>query len=161
MDVWEAVIFVEEKIEKFDQDGIMPLGLIQRLITDSAYWYGHRHGPAKAPKHAERITVGNHGWEVAFGANSFLVEEAIGGCTAHVRGALAKVSNIDAKWPAAALRETLDTSIRAAVSNYRGERHPALWPVTNGHMLFGTQSIHVGDFIFSYWQIANLSLITE
>lgn len=161
MDLWEAAIFVEGKIEKFDQDGIMPLELVQRLIADSAYWYGHAHGPAKAPKHAERITIGDHGWEVPFGANSFLVEQAIRRCTNQVRDVLAEVFNIDAKRPSAALRERLGTSIRGAVSNYRGERHPALWPVTNGHMLFGTQSIYVRDFVFSYWEIASLRLITE
>src|SRR5688500_185799 len=129
MDVWEAAICVEEKLYKFDQDEIMPLGLVQRLIADSAYWYRHPHGPAKAPKHAERITVGDHGWEVPFGANAFLVEQAIRRCTDQVRVALAGISRTDEKWPSAALRERLGTSIRGAVSNYRGERHPALWPV--------------------------------
>lgn len=89
------------------------------------------------------------------------MEQAIRRCTDQVRVALVVVSSTDEKWPSAALRERLSISIRGAVANYRGERHPALWPVTNGHMLFGTQSIHLGDFIFRYWQLADLRLITE
>jgi hypothetical protein len=161
VDPWEAAIFVEEKLWKFEQNETIPIGLVQKLIADSAYWYAHPRGPAKAPKHFERITVGAYGWEVPFGANSFLVEQAMLRCNNQVRSALAVVSNTDKKFPSLALREQLATSVRGAVSNYLGEEYQTLWAVTNGHMRFGAQSIHVGDFIFSYWQLAHLGLITE
>lgn len=152
---------VEEKLEKFEEDEIVSIVLAQRLVADSAYWYGYPTGPAKAPKHSERITEGPHGWEVPFGANSFLVGQAIHRCTIQVRVELNKVSNTNEKVPLFALRERLVSSVRGAVSNYRGVEYATLWPVTRDHMLFGTQSIHVGDFIFSYWRLANLQLIAE
>jgi hypothetical protein len=161
MDIWESAAFVEEKLNKLEPDGIVPLGLAQRLIKDSAYWYGHPNGPAKAPKHFEGIISGPHGWEVPFGANSFLVEQAIRRSNKKARDALANVFVTDEKWPSSILREELVHSIRGAVSNYCGEEYPTLWSVTSGHMRFGTQSIHIGDFIFSYWQLAHLNLITD
>lgn len=138
---------------------MLPLGLAQRFIADSAYWYRHPKGPAKAPKHSERITVGPHGWEVQFGANSFLIDQAIRRCTDNVHDVLTTVSNTDEKFPSSALQEQLITSVRGAVSNYLGEIYVAPWPITKGHMLFGAQSIHVGEFILSYWQFANLGLV--
>ena len=161
MDVWEAALFIEKKLEKIEPDGIVPLGLAQRLIKDSAYWYGHSNGPIKAPKHFERIVSGPYGWEVPFGANSFLVEKAIRRSNKKARTVLDSVSLTNQKWPSSILREELVNSVRGAVSNHCGEEYPTLWPITKGHMRFGTQSIHVDDFIFNYWQLAHLNLVTD
>lgn len=71
----DEVAHVKAKLSRFMEGERVRLGLAQRLVKDSAWWYGHPHGPARAPKHFERVTNGAHGWEIEFGANYFLVRQ--------------------------------------------------------------------------------------
>ena len=55
----------------------MSLCLAQDLIKASAFWVEHPQGITPAPGMSDRIVIGFHGWELTFGANSFLIERAI------------------------------------------------------------------------------------
>lgn len=121
-------IDVEAVVENLDLitdgDGDYMRELAEKAVQNSAYWYNHPSGgPARAPKHADRMDYGNTGLEIEFGANSFLVEEAIRRCVATLRAAAEQV--LDSEEPAdeAGLRARLRLAVRGAVSNYRGEEY--------------------------------------
>jgi hypothetical protein len=159
IDTIETTTYVMEKLQKCVQNAKVPISLAQRLIKDSAYWYGHQNGPARAPKHYERVTAGPYGWEITFGANSFLVEQAIRRFTDSARAAVESFALTGKTIPDKELRKQLALITRGAVSNYQGEVYLTYWPVTDGHMMFGTQSIHVADFVDSYWVVTSLGRI--
>ena len=161
MPLRDAVASVRERLARMRPGGKVAFMVAQRLIADSAYWYGHPHGPAKAPKHADRVTTGAYGWEVPFGANSFLVGVAIKGCCETAERALRQVEASGSKGGAPRLRAELELDVRRAVANHAGEQFPHFWAVTNGHMLFGVQSIHLGEFVDSVWTLLRLELVTK
>jgi hypothetical protein len=69
--LFDEALVVASKLNRFLEGDRVRFGLAQRLVKDSAWWYGHPQGPVRAPKHFERVTNGAHGWEVQFGANYF------------------------------------------------------------------------------------------
>jgi hypothetical protein len=115
----------------------------QYLIQRCAYWLGHPNGPVRAPKHADNIQRGPYGYEVAFGANKFLVQKAaIDCCKAVLEYPNDHVPNI------AALNSLLTRLVRRAVSNHADEEYPTPYPVDSGNIMhFGTQGINVAEFI--------------
>src|SRR5262245_39842072 len=76
----DGVNEVRTHLEKLEKEGRVSYGVAQRLVRDSAWWYGHPSGPVHAPKHYERVTSGPQGWEIEFGADKFLIEVAIVRC---------------------------------------------------------------------------------
>jgi hypothetical protein len=142
------------KLAKFDEAGKVPLYFAQRMVQECAYWYGHHNGPARAPGHHERVTGGPHGWEIEFGANKFLVEQAIRRSKAAVLDALNEAEARNTTIDCVALRDKLQKVVRGAVANHLDEEYPTLWATHEGHMLFGTQSIHAGDFVNAFLKIS-------
>ncbi len=161
MAIKDDVLVVRERLNRMCPGGKTAHFAAQRLVMDSAYWYRHPRGPAKAPKHHERVTSGAHGWEIEFGANAFLVGLAIErGCRA-VQSALAVVEVVGQKTGADPLRESLERAVRGSVANFSGDEYPTLWGLTSGHMLFGAQSIHLGEFVQSKWSLLKLHLVAK
>lgn len=185
----DAAAALREKLNEFGEPGAVPLTLAQRLIKASAWWHGHPQSPTRAPKHAERVVKGPHGWELSFGGNYFLVERAIILSKRAIIEALgqgiASNSTIDGK----ALRGSLLTCVRESVANYNHEvygyyqggaspedRRPRPLPTLGeaglhggairpsddackGFMHFGVHAIKVDDFVEAIWQLAGLKAV--
>lgn len=58
--------------------------IAESFIRKSAWWLKHYRRPVRAPKHAKRLYLSDHGWAVDFGGNSFLVGKAIEPCSADI-----------------------------------------------------------------------------
>ena len=139
----------------------VPRELAIRFIEESAWSYFTRNGlPTPAPDHSHRMD-GVHGdWKLKFGANTFLVGQAISRCASTIDRYLAAIKqghdqNRDE------LVEKLKFNVRGAVANQNGE-YQGYYPVRGNHMMFGNQSINVNDFIqfaLDTWNINEL--ITE
>ena len=119
----------------------------EKVIRNSAYWYGHPHGPAQAPKHADRLEYGDTGWELKFGANTFLVEEAIRRCASIIEKVAKSVLETDTPIDESKLRRELEYAVRGAVANYEGVEYAGYYDASDGFMHFGTQAIHVASFV--------------
>jgi hypothetical protein len=125
----------------------MPMEVADRVIRNSAYWYGHPQGPARAPKHAERLTQGDTGWELVFGANTFLVETAVRRCVRTIEKAAEAVKKTDKPINENALARDLAYAVQGAVANYQGLEYSGFYDASDGFMHFGTQAIHVPSFV--------------
>lgn len=143
----EEVKVVRAKLGRFVKNDQMPMGVAQRLISDSAWWYGHPHGPARAPKHHERVTSGTYGWKIEFGANYFLVEVAIRRCLTLIGEAADLAEKSGGKVDESDLRERLVMQVRGSVANFNGNEYDGFYDTVKGFMLFGTQAINVNDFV--------------
>ncbi len=144
---------VRGKLARFIKDGRISAGAAQRLISDAAWWYGHPHGPTRAPDHYKRVTFGRHGWEIEFGANSFLVGHAISRCITAVERAVNQVLTTGSKVQESRLREEMTLAVRGAVANFDGNEYQTYYDVHKGFMHFGTQAINVDDFVRTIWTL--------
>lgn len=122
----------------------------QRLVMDSAYWYTHPNGPAKAPAWQEKITTGPHGLQIEFGANKFLVGKALKDCCTHLLKVIDRIEKGGYNPNTEQLYQELSSIVRGCVANFENTLYPTPWKLTNGHMQFGAQSIHLGEFVRSY-----------
>lgn len=138
---------LESKIPNLKQ---IPKYLAERLVKDSAYWYGHPKGKVRAPKHADNVVLGPIGWEVEFGANKFLIGMAIEQSKKCVLRHIEDSVSKDVSVNRLILTDELNRIVRGAVSNYQDEVYMTLWGVSDGHMRFGTQSICLKDFTSSF-----------
>lgn len=136
--------------EKLTVRGVVPLSVCQQLIINSAYWYSHTRGsPAQAAKHQNNITYGKYtGGRISFGANTFLIQKA-----AERLIALLEVRTdehgrflVD---PAVFYQEAKEI-VASSVKGMNGKRYSKYPIQEDGHMLFGTQSIHVPSFIKTF-----------
>ena len=150
---------VTARLNRFLEGGRVRLLLVQRLVSDSAWWYGHPKGPARAPKHFERVTTGAHGWELEFGANYFLVEAAIRRCTVLISDAIRAVLENGVKVDCVKLREDMRWQVRGAVANFNGEEYGSYYDISKGFMHFGTQAINVNDFVETLCMLAEVHRI--
>lgn len=115
-----------------------------RFVYSSAWWLTHVHKPVRAPKHADRLHMSQHGWAISFGANTFLVGKAIERCTNFLNqcrdeAATGKVvlrSDIESK---------LKKIISGCVANSSGAEYGGYYPIRNDMLEFGAQSIGVDD----------------
>jgi hypothetical protein len=128
----------------------------QRLIMDSAYWYMHPNGPAKAPAHQNNITTGPHGLQIEFGANKFLVGMALKNCCAHLLKVMTRIEKDGHNPTSEEVVQELQLIVRRCVANFEDTLYPTHWKLTNGHMQFGAQSIHLGEFVRSYCLLMRL-----
>lgn len=151
MSLAEDSEIIRTKMTRFVKDGRMPIGVAQRIIKDSAWWYGHPQGPTRAPKHYERVTRGRHGWEIEFGANTFLVESAIWGCIVALDEAIKAALSTGSKVDESGLREKMSLAVTGAVANYNGDEYLSYYETFKGFMHFGTQAINVNDFVSTIW----------
>ena len=142
-------------------DSVTFLEVAVEAIRNSAYWYGHPHGPARAPRHADRIVDGRHGWEIEFGANTFLVGLAISRCMARIEEAANVAAEIGSPVNERDLRGCLELDVRGAVANFDGNEYLGLYDAGDGFMHFGTQAIHVASFVATVCDRAQIYLIAE
>lgn len=139
---------VRERMNRVRKGGSGRRGALQCLVAESAYWYGHPQGPARAPKHSDRLQIGPYGHELEFGANKFLVERALDSCLQYIDRCLdwMEKSGRKAAWDAA--RPDLALRVADSVSNHCDELFGGLYPRdSRGYMHFGTQAIHVDGFV--------------
>lgn len=155
----DEVAAVRKRLERFTKDGKMPIGVCQRLISDTAWWHGHPQGPARAPNHYKRVTSGVHGWEIEFGANLFLVEKAIRRCISIITEHAFLAERTRAKVDAIELRYSMSLQVRSAVAKYNGAEYKEYYDTVNGFMLFGTQAINVNDFVATMSKLSDLHCI--
>lgn len=157
----ESLAAVQRNLEDFGERGSVPLRVAQRLVSESAWWYGHPQGPARAPKHYERIRPGPHGWELEFGANCFLVEKAIARCKDRIVQAIGTALASGSRVDGTALRKDMALAVRASVANYNGEEYSGFYDASDGFMHFGTQAISVNAFVDELFRLAGLHRICE
>jgi hypothetical protein len=183
----DAIAAVRKNLKELGEPGAVHLATARRLIEASAWWHGHPQSPTRAPKHAERIRQGPHGWELCFGSNYFLVERAIilnkRAIIEALDQAIASNSPIDGKM----LRGRLSTRVRESVADFNhgiyeyykegasqrvrrplrvlGQPTPpdgtteAIDNASKGYMYFGVQAINVDDFVEAIWQLTGLQAI--
>jgi hypothetical protein len=145
-----------------DGDSEYMAELAEKAIKNSAYWFDHPSGgPARAPKHADRLEYGDTGLEIEFGANTFLVEEAIRRCVAALKVAAERALEAEEPADESELRARLRLAIRGAVSNYQGEEYAGYYNATDGFMHFGAQAIHVESFLGTIWDGTEAYLLTD
>lgn len=123
----------------------------QDLISHSAYWYDHPHGPAKAPKHGERVVSGS----IDFGANSTWVAGAVQDMINEVKIVLVAGVKIEAKQ----LLIMLASCLSRNVQNINGDFYVE-YPSEHGYMHFGSQAIHTGEFAREFFELAKCHQIT-
>jgi hypothetical protein len=162
MDSFDIEAVIENLDVIADGDGDYMRELAEKAIKNSAYWYNHPSGgPARAPRHADRMDYGNTGLEIEFGANSFLVEEAIRRCLAALRAAAERALETEEPADETELRARLRLAIRGAVSNYQGEQYAGYYNASDGFMHFGAQAIHVESFLGTIWDDTEAYLLTD
>lgn len=123
----------------------VPLELAERFVKASAWWHGHKSGsPVRAPKHYERIKKSNHGWYVTFGGNQFLVGKAIRRCGFDIDSQIQRIFKGESV-SYDELKTELKRTISGCVANDKGYEYNNYYPVTDGDMMFGNQSIDVND----------------
>src|SRR4249919_2752849 len=105
---------VRAKLARFGYPEKIPRRIAQRLIMDSAWWYDHPSGPVRAPKHKENVEQGPYGWQLAFGANAFLVESAVRDCLGLVSSAIDQYKSTGKKEEAEKLKEQMRLAIRGS-----------------------------------------------
>jgi hypothetical protein len=119
--------------------------LAECFIRASTWWLTHSsYRPVRAPRHAERLYMSQHGWAVDFGGNSFLVGKAIERCRMVLdryrdeaaAGQVVLRSDVEAK---------LKQVISGAVANSNGEEYQGYYPIKNDLLKFGAQGIGVDD----------------
>lgn len=157
----EIAVEISDRLGKLFPMGRVPIGAAQRFVKLSAYWFGHPQGPTRAPKHYERVVMGRRGWEIEFGANRFLVEVAIGRCVEIARGALESWLVTGQRQSLKEINSKMVVALKSSVANMDGQEYPTLYPVSGGHMHFGTQSIHTGDFVNVFMEMTGLSRILQ
>lgn len=128
-------------------DGKVPRRVAEDVVAGSAWWESHPSGPVQAPNHASRITGTESTWRIEFGANSFLISDAVRRCCNYIRKwATAQNAQVTANsW--VDLHKELSAIIRMSVSNYRGDDYFSYGEDTPGKMIFGAQAIYIDDFI--------------
>lgn len=140
---------IKNKIQRFHKNGVMHIGVAQRFVKNSAYWYAHPCGtPVHAPKHFNRVQNGTHGWEIEFGANKFLVQKAIEECLDLLCKALAYAEVNEEYIDCSFLRSEMEFEVSGAVSNYLNERFDYYWEIRDEkYLVFGVQSIRIDKFV--------------
>lgn len=130
----------------------VPIGICERLIAESAWWYGHPVGPVRAPNHVDNLYYGMYGCQIDFGANSFLVESAVSQCVAKVRATAEMIQLNGEIEKQSILRSSMAICVRYSVANYEGVEFESAYPCDeNGFMHFGTAAISVEDFVQWMW----------
>jgi hypothetical protein len=115
-----------------------------RFVRASAWWLTHARKPVRAPGHADRLQMSQHGWAVEFGANSFLVGKAIergneflNRCREEAStGQIISRADVEAK---------LKRIISGCVANSNGDEYGGHYPIRNETLEFGAQGIGVDD----------------
>lgn len=139
------------KLERMFASGKVKNFLCQRLIAVSAYWYEHPHGPAKAPRHGDRVV---NGW-IDFGANSLNVAGVVRCMVKEARTIIEKGQ----KAPAAILARELEHCLSGNVMGGNGNYYHH-YPHHDGYLHFGAQAIHAREFTEEFTRLAELALIT-
>ncbi len=125
----------------------IPEKIAAGLVANAAWWLTHNSGfPVRARGHASRLQELRHGWEVTFGANKFLVGEALSDCRSKLNsfmdsaatGRLLKLSEV---------RRALHSPFTWAVANYAGDMYEGEYPATDGRMIFGATAIDLDDAV--------------
>ena len=157
----EDISIVRAKLKRLVVNGRVPLGVAQRVISNSAWWYGHPKGPVRAPKHYERISNGIHGLELEFGANYFLVETAIRRVFNIINDLVNTVESTGKKGSNSFLRLHMIATIEGAVANFNGDEYDGFYDSIDGFMIFGTQAISVNDFVNTICDFTEVYRITN
>lgn len=120
--------------------------IAHHFIQHTAFWDHPSGSWVRAPKHADRLEEGEHGWEVPFGANRFLVARALRFCIGDVECFLREVE-IDERPSYSWLCYELRQCVRGSVGNHLGDIYGGRYPEHGDFMLFGTQGIHLPSFV--------------
>jgi len=133
-----------QKTKILENNGVN-LSIAQFFIKKCAMW-DHPTGKwVSAPKHVKRIVNGRYGWEIEFGANTFLVARAIEKSTHFVRRLIDQVERGEVIRNSK-ISSQLDLIISGSVSNYEGEIFEGYYSIESGLLRFGTQGINVEAF---------------
>jgi hypothetical protein len=116
---------VRGKVTAFGEPGKVPISLAQDLIEASAFWVDHPQGIIHPePGWSNHIEKGPHGWEVQFGANYFLVEQAILLCKRTILEELDHAQELNHPIDQTLLRRRLVTCVKKSVAAYDHNTFP-------------------------------------
>jgi hypothetical protein len=111
------------------------------FISESAVWFHPAGKRVSAPRHANRIKNGPHGWEIEFGANVVLIEVAFNR-TINTLQELSPIMRPAEKQYDEFLR-LAGQHIRGAVANYQRNEYRGYYQASQAIMTFGVQGINV------------------
>jgi len=151
--VYEIGVVISAK--DFDDDFIVDYSIVDEFIRVSAYWERTESSWVNAPKHAERLQVGKHGYEIQFGGNYFLVELAIQRCLNFLTDVLELISENE-PYSYNEMISMLTNHILGAVANSNGDEYSGYYPKNGDLMVFGTQGIFIDGFIEHLFDLCDI-----
>ena len=128
------------------------------FISRSAWWYGHPSHPVRAHKHQYRTSGNNPNWMIEFGANTFLVGRAIARCKSEILSII-KEGKSGKLFTMETIKKRLYKRISNSVANSSGNEYNGGYPWYGKHMIFGTQSINLSDFVDTFFEFAPVDKI--
>lgn len=146
----EVIASVMEKIAELTRRRRIPLEFVAWTISESAYWYDHPSGPVRAPNHSERLEDGPSGYEIHFGSNIFLAEQAVKFAIDDIKEAVHTANKTNEVINRQKLLRDLRISITLCVAPFGKREGHGCYPIWGtGFMHFGAQAISVQDFLLS------------
>jgi len=143
-----------------DEKGFVSKEFAERLISSSAIWLTHRHGPCDAPGHAKRVRGREGNWHITFGANTFYISLAV----RHFKMAVEKsLSEIEAGRMIilSQLKDQLRGIMQSTIGNHSLDLY-IQFPMQGSNLVFGATAINVYYFINSYLsQVQFIQLLEE
>lgn len=152
------VPFGESDLNKLcDVYGKVPYEVAHTLIRESAIWLTHRHGPCRAPRHANRITESFGQWYLQLGANRFDISRAVVLCKSTLEifcKANKDVSSTDIR----TLKEDLRSNLRSSVVNQIGARYDR-YSLDGSMMRFGATGLDTECMLRAILRIAGMPVV--
>lgn len=143
----EEVNSAKQRVQKLLTHGEIDKELAKEFIRESAFWDHPSGSMVSAPKHASRIYGSPNNWRIDFGANTFLVGQAIWRCQETILYFIEKAESGNVI-PIEELREKLEDNVRGSVANHEGDEYEGYYSAIDGNcMIFGTQAINYCNFV--------------
>jgi hypothetical protein len=132
------------------EDGVVSKEIAELFIKNSAWWLTHPSGPIPAPGHSRNLILSHRQWQISFGANSFVIGQAIVGCRRILKYFFDQTT-FDSRGDVHTLDHDLKKVVRGCVTNYQGDYYEAYGD--DEQLTFGAQAIKISGFIHTIYEI--------
>ncbi len=156
----EEIENIRREIEPFFSDDFEFLSRNEArdLISSSAWWYKHPSGPCRASGDSSRVYKTGSLWEIKLGANGLNITGAVRKCLKSILREIENVNLSNNTGILFRLGNSLKYDILGSVINYDGDEYEGYYSgLENGHILFGSHSIKIRDFIYAVYDLAEIT----